>query len=85
MKKDIVIKNSHNDDMRTDIYIPSLPKENLPLIIFLHGFKGFKDWGGFPYLLEKISEKGFITVAFNFSLTVSTSGSSGILSPHFIL
>jgi len=67
MKKDIVIKNSHNDDMRTDIYIPSLPKENLPLIIFLHGFKGFKDWGGFPYLLEKISEKGFITVAFNFS------------------
>jgi len=38
-----------------------------PLLIFAHGFKGFKDWGGFPYLCEKIAENGFAVLSFNFS------------------
>ena len=56
MKKSIIIKNSHSDDMSCDIYYPNNLSHKLPLVIFLHGFKGFKDWGGFPYMLEKISE-----------------------------
>ncbi len=39
----------------------------LPCIVFAHGFKGFKDWGGFPYMLEKLAEAGYIAVSFNFS------------------
>lgn len=39
----------------------------LPLIIFAHGFKGFKDWGGFPYLCQKLAEEGFAVLSFNFS------------------
>lgn len=39
----------------------------LPFIIFAHGFKGFKDWGGFPYFCEKLAEKGFAVLSFNFS------------------
>ncbi len=38
-----------------------------PLIIFAHGFKGFKDWGGFPYLCKKLAENGFAVLSFNFS------------------
>lgn len=38
-----------------------------PLIIFAHGFKGFKDWGGFPYLCNKLAEMGFAVLSFNFS------------------
>ncbi|MFI5202439.1 MAG: alpha/beta hydrolase family protein [Candidatus Kapaibacterium sp.] len=38
-----------------------------PAIVFLHGFKGFKDWGPFPAMLEALSQAGFITLAFNFS------------------
>jgi pimeloyl-ACP methyl ester carboxylesterase len=38
-----------------------------PLIIFAHGFKGFKDWGGFPYMLEQISQEGYTAACFNFS------------------
>ncbi len=38
-----------------------------PCIIFAHGFKGFKDWGGFPYMLEKLADSGFFAVSFNFS------------------
>lgn len=36
-------------------------------IIFVHGFKGFKDWGFVPYLGNYFSEKGFFTITFNFS------------------
>lgn len=38
-----------------------------PAIVFLHGFKGFKDWGPFPAMLEEFARSGFVTLAFNFS------------------
>jgi uncharacterized protein len=38
-----------------------------PAIVFLHGFKGFKDWGPFPSMLEEFASSGFVTLAFNFS------------------
>lgn len=36
-------------------------------IIFVHGFKGFKDWGFGPYLSKYFSDRGFLVVSFNFS------------------
>lgn len=36
-------------------------------IIFVHGFKGFKDWGFGPYLGEYFAKKGFYVITFNFS------------------
>ncbi|WP_138431834.1 alpha/beta hydrolase family protein [Fodinibius saliphilus] len=52
-----------------DSYLPSKSvEEPLPVVIFLHGFKGFKDWGAFPEACAKISEAGFAVVAMNFSL-----------------
>ncbi|KAA0209921.1 alpha/beta hydrolase [Ignavibacteria bacterium CHB1] len=38
-----------------------------PLVIFAHGFKGFKDWGGFPYMLETLARAELVSAAFNFS------------------
>lgn len=38
-----------------------------PIVIFCHGFKGFKDWGGFPYMMQKLAKAGFFAVSFNFS------------------
>ncbi len=38
-----------------------------PLVIFLHGFKGFKDWGHFNALAEKFAAEDFVFVKFNFS------------------
>jgi pimeloyl-ACP methyl ester carboxylesterase len=37
------------------------------LIVFLHGFKGFKDWGGWNVLASKFAESGFAFLKFNFS------------------
>lgn len=36
-------------------------------IIFVHGFKGFKDWGFVPYLVDYFANKGFFVITFNFS------------------
>ncbi|POY38958.1 hypothetical protein C3K47_00190 [Solitalea longa] len=38
-----------------------------PIIIFSHGFKGFKDWGHFPKLAEEFAKAGFVVVSFNYS------------------
>ncbi len=69
IKKSIKIENKHGDFLNTDIRCPDEinSAKKLPLVIFSHGFKGFKDWGPFPYMMEKITGEGFITVSFNFS------------------
>lgn len=38
-----------------------------PLIIFSHGFKGFKDWGYFPLSAHWFAQKGFAHIRFNYS------------------
>ncbi|MBL4652711.1 MAG: prolyl oligopeptidase family serine peptidase [Flavobacteriales bacterium] len=37
------------------------------VVIFSHGFKGFKDWGHFNKTAELFAEQGFVFVKFNFS------------------
>ena len=39
----------------------------LPLLIFCHGFKGFKDWGHFPIICDSLAKSGFVVVKLNFS------------------
>jgi pimeloyl-ACP methyl ester carboxylesterase len=41
-----------------------------PAVVVLHGFKGFKDWGMFPPLADRLARAGFTAV----SLNVSGSG-----------
>lgn len=38
-----------------------------PIVILCHGFKGFKDWGFFPYVGEELARCGFVAITFNFS------------------
>jgi pimeloyl-ACP methyl ester carboxylesterase len=38
-----------------------------PAVLVLHGFKGFKDWGMFPPLCERLARSGFAAVSFNVS------------------
>ena len=38
-----------------------------PVVVFLHGFKGFKDWGHFNLIADHIAKQGFVVVKFNFS------------------
>jgi uncharacterized protein len=36
-------------------------------VVICHGFKGFKDWGFFPYAADRLARAGFMAVSFNFS------------------
>ena len=38
-----------------------------PAVVVLHGFKGFKDWGMFPPLAERLARAGFTALTFNLS------------------
>lgn len=54
--------------IRYDLYSPiSRNSISFPVIIFLHGFKGFKDWGPFPDVCEELARAGYGVVAMNFS------------------
>ena len=51
-----------------DIYAPvASPGTVFKVILFLHGFKGFKDWGAFPDACEELARAGYVLVAMNFS------------------
>jgi len=60
------VYNKDRDPIRGDVSIPE-PNKRFPVIIIVHGFKGFKDWGFFPHLARMICAKGFIVIKFNLS------------------
>lgn len=63
------IPSSEDLPIYYDLYYPEdQVARKLPVIIFLHGFKGFKDWGAFPDACDELSTAGFAVVAMNFSL-----------------
>jgi uncharacterized protein len=65
--KHLVLRSPSHFDITVSCYISSETQAGLPLVIFAHGFKGFKDWGGFPYMMNKFADAGFFAVSFNFS------------------
>ncbi len=38
-----------------------------PVVIFCHGYKGYKDWGAWNLVAEKFALEGFLFLKFNFS------------------
>ncbi len=66
MKKDYELITSARNLIRITAY----GTENISngkFIIAVHGFKGFKDWGFFPYIGKHFSRTGYCVITFNFS------------------
>ncbi|MEO6940909.1 MAG: dienelactone hydrolase family protein, partial [Candidatus Kapaibacterium sp.] len=64
--KQFEFRSRNGDAIRADVrFIESNTKK--PVILCLHGFKGFKDWGPFPAIREKLALAGFVAVGMNFS------------------
>ncbi|MBX3043581.1 MAG: alpha/beta hydrolase [Candidatus Kapabacteria bacterium] len=61
------IMNLSGDLIRGDIRIPS-EVGKFPLVIFSHGFKGFRNWSFIPYICEKFVENNVIAINFDYSL-----------------
>lgn len=63
------VPSTENLPIYYDLYAPTTPNGTvLPLIIFVHGFKGFKDWGAFPDACDDLARSGFAVIALNLSL-----------------
>lgn len=41
--------------------------ENMPVVIFCHGYKGYKDWGAWKLVSQRFVDAGFLFIRFNFS------------------
>ena len=64
--RNIKLNNPESKEFLADaIYKDSQKK--LPLVIFVHGYKGYKDWGTWDLMAKKFAENGFYFVKFNFS------------------
>lgn len=57
------------------------PRAESPVIIVCHGFLGYKGWGFFPYLSERVAEAGFHVLTISFSLNGTNDGTGLIDRP----
>ncbi|WP_299047932.1 alpha/beta fold hydrolase [uncultured Polaribacter sp.] len=64
--KNLIVTGKHQKPIVTDVFY----KENhqpKKVVIFCHGYKGFKDWGPWNLLATQYADVGFFFVKFNFS------------------
>src|SRR5690606_23181215 len=64
--KNQVLQGQHQRPILYDIYFEQ-KSTNAPLVIFCHGYKGFKDWGYWDIVGRAFAKKGICFVKFNFS------------------
>ncbi|MBK5213162.1 MAG: dienelactone hydrolase family protein [Flavobacteriaceae bacterium] len=66
IKKNKILTSEAKKPILYDVYFKE-SKNALPLVIFCHGYKGFKDWGAWNLVAEAFATAGFCFVKFNFS------------------
>ena len=64
--KNQILHRTNNKPIVWDAYFKS-DSTKKPLVIFCHGYKGFKDWGAWDLVAERFSEQGLFFIKFNFS------------------
>jgi pimeloyl-ACP methyl ester carboxylesterase len=64
--KNLVVQGKHNKPIVVDFFYQATnqPKK---IVIFCHGYKGFKDWGAWNMMAESFASSGFFFIKFNFS------------------
>ena len=70
--KNILVSGYGGREMAVDIcFDPG--KQQQPVVIYAHGFNGFKDWGKFDLIASKIATAGLVFIKFNFSHNGTTT------------
>jgi pimeloyl-ACP methyl ester carboxylesterase len=66
IQKNNIVEGKHIKPCLVDVFYTSNNKPK-PIVVFCHGYKGFKDWGAWNLMAEVFAEAGFFFVKFNFS------------------
>ena len=66
-----IIEREHEKSILLDVSYRGDGKKK-PIVIFCHGYKGFKDWGYWNAMAEKYAEANFFFLKFNFSYNGGT-------------
>jgi predicted alpha/beta-hydrolase family hydrolase len=65
--RNVVLQSKHQRQFLADVYFqPNQQKKSV--IVFAHGFKGFKDWGAFNLAAQHFAAHNFVFVKFNFRI-----------------
>jgi len=64
--KNTRIEGKHNKPILIDLFYKQTQKPK-PIVIFAHGYKGYKDWGCWNLIAEQFATKDVFFVKFNFS------------------
>jgi dienelactone hydrolase len=67
----IIINGSAGKPILIDVTFRANSKAK-QVVVFCHGFKGFKDWGPFNDIADYFAEQGIVFVKFNFSFNGTT-------------
>ena len=66
ISKNSSLEGKHNKPILVDAFYKET-QQLKPVIIFCHGYKGFKDWGAWNVMAKTFAEAGFFFIKFNFS------------------
>jgi pimeloyl-ACP methyl ester carboxylesterase len=66
ISKNIIVDGIHQKPIVTDVFYEETNQQK-PIVIFCHGYKGFKDWGAWNLIAESFAKAGFFFIKFNFS------------------
>jgi dienelactone hydrolase len=66
VERAILLDNDEGLPVRADVRHRDGPGP-FPVVVVVHGFKGFKDWGMFPPTAWRLAERGIATVTMNTS------------------
>ena len=65
-RKNLIIQSQHQKPILTDTFYTQNGQAK-PIVIFAHGFKGYKDWGCWNLVAEAFARQNLFFVKFNFS------------------
>lgn len=69
--KNILITGKHQKPITTDVFY-NKNEQQKPIVIFAHGYKGFKDWGCWDLVAKQFAKNNLFFIKFNFSYNGTT-------------
>ncbi|RMD98153.1 MAG: alpha/beta hydrolase, partial [Calditrichaeota bacterium] len=66
IRHSFVLENASGEVIHGDLWHRQ-DVRNAPVVLIMHGFKAFKDWGFFPDICARLTESGYVAINFNFS------------------